>query len=102
MLIYKQKNNETTDITYGIFKRQCLLVQANSKKLSVFLQECSINRMFSEVTAGPNLMALLTAEFCAYDHDSPLDIIPPKFCTSLVSVEYLVTWSMHAQVKIRP
>ena len=22
--------------------------------------------------AGPNFMALLTAEFCAYDHDSPL------------------------------
>ena len=24
------------------------------------------------VIPGPNFMALLTAEFCAYDHDSPL------------------------------
>ena len=39
---------------------------------------------------GPNFMALLTAEFCAYDQ-------APNFCASLVSVECLVTWSTHAQ-----
>ena len=46
---------------------------------------------------GPNFMALLTAEFRAYDHDSPAYVQAPNFCASLVSVECLVTLRPHAQ-----
>ena len=42
------------------------------------------------------LMALLNAEFCAYDHDSPFDMLAPNFCANLVSVECLVMWSTHS------
>ena len=44
---------------------------------------------------GPYFMALLTAEFCPDDHDSPL-LQAPSFCVSLVCVECLVTRSTHA------
>ena len=46
---------------------------------------------------GPNFMALFTAEFCANNDDSPLTCKRRIFCASLVSVECLETWSMHAQ-----
>ncbi len=45
---------------------------------------------------GPNIMALLTAEFCACDHYSPLTVQAPNFRSSCVSEECLVTWSTHA------
>ena len=38
-------------------------------------------------------MALLIAEFCSYDHHSPLARQVPSFYGSCVSVECLVTWS---------
>ena len=47
--------------------------------------------------AESNFMALLTAQLSACDHDSPLTVQAPNFCTSLVSVECLVAWSTHAQ-----
>ena len=52
---------------------------------------------------GPNFMALLTAEFCAYRRILCLRLWFPtyvqvsNFCASLVSLECLVTWSTHAQ-----
>ena len=39
-------------------------------------------------------MAMLTAEFGAYDHAY---VQAPNFCASLVSLECLVTWSKYAQ-----
>ncbi len=50
---------------------------------------------------GPNFMALLTAEFCAYDHYSPLTVQAPSFCASCVSEECLVhaLWSTLAHFK---
>ena len=46
--------------------------------------------------SGPNLIALLTAEFCAYGQRA---LLTPNFCASSVSLECLVTWSvqMHKQ-----
>ena len=45
---------------------------------------------------GPNFMALLNAEFCAYDHHSALARQASNFCASCVSVDSLVMWSTHA------
>ncbi len=45
---------------------------------------------------GPNFMALLIAEFCAYDHQSLLTVQAPNFCASCIIEEYLVTQSTHA------
>ena len=39
-------------------------------------------------------MALHTTEFYAYDQHSPLTVQALNFCTSFVSVESLVSWSM--------
>ncbi len=51
---------------------------------------------------GPNYMALLTAEFCAYGRHSPLKVQALNFCASCVSEEWLVTWSTHAHKQIFP
>ena len=47
-----------------------------------------------DLSSRPNFMALLTTEFCAYYHDSPLKC---NFHATLVSVVCLVPWSTHAQ-----
>ena len=40
-------------------------------------------------------MALLTAEFCVYDHHFPLSRQVANICTGCVSIECLVMWSTH-------
>ncbi len=52
--------------------------------------------------AGSNFMALLTAEFCACHHHSPLTVQAPNFCASCVSKECLVAWSTHAHQQKLP
>ncbi len=52
--------------------------------------------------AGPNFIALLTAEFCAYGHHSPLTVQATNFCAIRVSEECLVTWSTHAHKQTFP
>ena len=51
----------------------------------------------NRIQSGPNFMALLSAEFCAYDHHSPIAMQALIFCTSCVSEEHLVVWSKHAK-----
>ena len=64
---------------------------------SMDINICFLQNNSKGATPWPNFMALLTAEFCAYDYNFPAVVQVPSFCATLVRVECLVTLSMHAK-----
>ena len=46
----------------------------NNEAPSLFRNICGVKALVGIRQTGLNCMTLLTAEFCAYDHDSPLEM----------------------------